>query len=325
MKPDHLSNSILEKRQSVEIPILVIGYNRSTEIRFVLDHLEYIDATRLYIALDGPKGLHDKKQVMRVRNIVAHSKVPRENIFYNNTNSGCREFPIAAITWFFEQVEIGVIVEDDVLIHRDFPAFSSYYLSRYGNNIVVCSNTYEYLLHSKYPSKNFFSKIPCVWGWSTSKEVWSNFLLERLERNESLAKYIWMLAPRIGVSKALLFGLCLRMVDEGSLDAWDYEFMHYLVSNNIQSLYPGRSMSTNIGYGDLATHNDKASNPTTQLRKECLSYLLNTEPITLNYAYMNQQALNTPFYAFFYLHIAKGLIKRLATSFSSRIKLNYGT
>jgi hypothetical protein len=39
---------------------------------------------------------------------------------YSDVNQGCRLGVSRAITWFFEQVEEGIILEDDCVPHPDF-------------------------------------------------------------------------------------------------------------------------------------------------------------------------------------------------------------
>ena len=63
----------------------------------MIDAIRPVAPTRLYVACDGPN--------------------PER--LYSDVNQGCRLGVSRAITWFFEQVEEGIILEDDCVTHPD--------------------------------------------------------------------------------------------------------------------------------------------------------------------------------------------------------------
>ena len=56
---------------------------------------------------------------------------------YSDVNQGCRLGVSRAITWFFEQVEEGIILEDDCVPHPDFFYYCTNLLERYRHDTRV--------------------------------------------------------------------------------------------------------------------------------------------------------------------------------------------
>jgi len=78
--------------------------------------------------------LHTLRQVIAATRAVIEQEIacPSQiERLYSDVNQGCRLGVSRAITWFFEQVEEGIMLEDDCLPHPDFFSYCTTLLERY--------------------------------------------------------------------------------------------------------------------------------------------------------------------------------------------------
>ena len=106
-------------------PILFIVFNRPELTRTVFDSIRQVKPAKLFIASDGPREdkIGEKEKVKQVREIVNNLDWDCEvKTLFRKVNFGCGQAVSSAINWFFENVEAGIILEDDCL-----PTSSFYY------------------------------------------------------------------------------------------------------------------------------------------------------------------------------------------------------
>jgi hypothetical protein len=107
-------------------PILLIAWRRPHTLRQVIDAIRPVAPTRLYVACDGPNPERpgEAEKVAATRAVIEHDidwpcQIER---LYSDVNQGCIVGPIRAISWFFEQVDEGIILEDTAFpIPTSFP------------------------------------------------------------------------------------------------------------------------------------------------------------------------------------------------------------
>jgi hypothetical protein len=102
---------------AADTPLLLIAWRRPHTLRLVIDAIRPVAPTRLYVACDGPNTERpgEAEKVAATRAVIEHEidwpcQIER---LYSDVNQGCRLGVSRAITWFFEQVEEGIILEDD--------------------------------------------------------------------------------------------------------------------------------------------------------------------------------------------------------------------
>src|SRR6185503_21062266 len=96
--------------------------------RTVLDAVRAAAPSRLFIAVDGPRpGSRD--DATRVPEVQSLSRLVDWNCevktLFRSGNLGCKLAVSAAISWFFDEVEEGIILEDDCLPHPSFFRFAT--------------------------------------------------------------------------------------------------------------------------------------------------------------------------------------------------------
>ena len=122
-------------------PILLITFNRPNHVRQVLTEILKQEPQELYVCQDGARegNNNDRIKCQEVRDVVdeltsAYAIGHREftlHTLYQERNLGCGPGPAACITWFFEHVEMGIILEDDAVPHLDFFEYASALLEKY--------------------------------------------------------------------------------------------------------------------------------------------------------------------------------------------------
>ena len=89
----------------------------------MIDAIRPVAPTRLFVACDGPNPERpgEAEKVAATRQVIEQEidwpcRIER---LYSDVNQGCRQGVSRAISWFFEQVEEGIILEDDSVPHPD--------------------------------------------------------------------------------------------------------------------------------------------------------------------------------------------------------------
>lgn len=107
----------------LNLPVLVIAFNRPETLAVLLGALRQAGATNVYFAVDGPRAGRpdDQARVAAVKALIQNEFAPApDHCLFQPANRGIRWAPPAAISWFFSQVEEGAILEDDCIPGEDF-------------------------------------------------------------------------------------------------------------------------------------------------------------------------------------------------------------
>ncbi len=240
-----------------EKPILFLVFNRPEPTALTFEAIRRVRPKRLFIAADGPRKSRadDAERCAAVRSIC--DKVDWEcqvKTLYREDNLGCEIAVGEAITWFFEQVEMGVILEDDCLPSMSFFRFCDEMLDRYKDDHrigVVTGNNFQW--GRKYGDASYyFSKYPHVWGWATWRRAWSQYdysLSEEKFDDASVAKLFEVVPGEVEYWKRQFRKLRTR-----SLNTWDIRWIRSLWSARQLAVTPQANLVKNIGFGPDATH-----------------------------------------------------------------------
>jgi glycosyltransferase involved in cell wall biosynthesis len=309
-----------------DTPILVIGYNREEKLRSCIQYLrDAAKSRKIYIAIDGPKeNEEDIRKVALCREIVrGKSHESQVDYYLADTNRGCRNFVLEAISWVANKEKFFIVVEDDVFISRGFiDACDDVNRSeRFRDHSVICGCVYENRLSRAEKSEDWmYTYIVNVWGWAVSAEVWQKF--REWERSEKLSWHIALkTVRRVGLMKTIHLLTCLVYSRRGMIDTWDYDLGVFLVIKGIRCFYPTRSLTTNFGFGVDATHT-KSEGPeglvvSEQIVNSWDGYSL-LGICKFAKQYQDQMTFNIPFKKEFFLQGLKALLW-LTTAFFLRV------
>jgi len=245
----------------LQTPLLFLIFNRPAVTEETFAKIRKQQPRYLYIASDGPRENNpsDTDLNNECKQIVSNIDWDCEvKTLFQTKNLGCGLAPATAITWFFNQVDEGIILEDDCLPNDSFFKFCENLLSRYRGNLnimMICGTSYQ--PKPLNTSTYYFSKYPHVWGWATWKRAWAdyNFKLDGESDHTRAAVINKTFSSR---NERTLWENNLKMI-LGGLDAWDYQLMYWMWKNDRICIVPWRNMIANIGFGSDATHTYDAS------------------------------------------------------------------
>ncbi len=88
---------------------------------------------------------------------------------FRDHNLGCKHGCISAIDWFFENEEMGIILEDDILPdHSFFKYCEDLLIKHYDDNTVIHINGANFSNDKlENDCSYFFSNLPVIWRWAT--------------------------------------------------------------------------------------------------------------------------------------------------------------
>ncbi len=161
-------------------PVLLLIYNRPEVTKRVFNAVRRVRPKQLFIAGDGPNHLYsdDGHLVSEARSTVNEVDWPCEvRTLFRSNNLGLKRAVGDAITWFFENVEEGIILEDDCLPHEDFFVFCDELLKHHRNDDNVAVITGNNFQNGKLRGEAtyYYSCFPHVWGWATWRRSWSSY------------------------------------------------------------------------------------------------------------------------------------------------------
>ncbi len=239
-------------------PILFLVFNRPDETRRVFETIRRARPKQLFVAADGPRADRENEfeSCREVREIINNIDWDCElKTFFRDQNLGCGLAVSGAITWFFEHVEQGIILEDDCLPNESFFTFCSELLTRYESNekvMHISGNNFQNGLW-RGDGSYYFSQFAHIWGWATWKRAWVQYDLDLKKFPDFRKKKI--ISKIIKDKKQAKFWL--NIFEAGfikSVDTWDYAWSFAFFSNNGYAILPNRNLVSNIGFGINATH-----------------------------------------------------------------------
>lgn len=242
----------------VKSPILFIIFNRPDTTTKVFEKIRAVKPKKIFIAADGARqnNVNDAKKCIEARSIQENIDWDCEVLtLYRTDNLGCKDAVSGAIDWFFQNVEEGIILEDDCLPSDDFFMFCDTMLQKYRddsriNHIAGC-NLQNGVKRGE--ASYFFSSLSHIWGWASWRRVWNNY-------DKNLTKY-----DIIGAKNAFesifdnkIIANCwfeiFQKMKNNEINTWDYQFTIMNLFNHTMSIVPNINLISNIGFNENATH-----------------------------------------------------------------------
>mgnify|MGYP006413279843 FL=1 len=236
--------------------VLFLVFNRLDTTKQVFEAIRQAKPPRLYVAADGARankeGEVDKAQAVRdyiMQNIDWKCEV---KTLFQEENLGCKYAVSGAITWFFENEERGIILEDDCLPSQSFFWFCEELLEKYKKDMSVGQISGDNFQNGIQRGLDdyYFSIHNHIWGWATWRNRWKKYdvLLNNIEEPLFLADCFSNLNER-----KLWESLFYKMKDS-KIDTWDYQWSFCLWNENMLTAIPNKNLVKNIGFGSDATH-----------------------------------------------------------------------
>lgn len=240
-------------------PILLITFNRADHVRNALTEIRKVQPSELYIAQDGPRTDRpdDKTKIQAVRDVVKEMVEWSCNLHthYSEINLGCGRGPYEAMSWFFENEEYGIILEDDIIPHPLFWSYMEDLLERYKDDerigMVTAHNLQRY--YSRHNSYYFTQEMAGTLGWGTWRRVWKGFDFEIPYDEEKFRESLRIYGiPRLCVLKTC--DSYKKWLSGDRHDCWDYQWDYYLLENRYLNARANSCLTSHEGVDADATH-----------------------------------------------------------------------
>jgi hypothetical protein len=239
-------------------PVLFLVFNRPDTTQQVFEAIRKAKPTKLFVAADGPRlGKEgEKEKCEAVKNIFTQIDWDCElTTLFRKDNLGCGKAVSEAITWFFEQVEEGIILEDDCLPDITFFAFCETMLKKYREETTVMHISGVNFSPPKYNNaySYYFSSITYIWGWATWKRAWMKYDYKMLDYTLEYSEKILSKYFKDKHVKKYWHSV-FKQIANKEIDTWDYQWHYCVLKNQSVSINPLINLVSNIGFGNGATH-----------------------------------------------------------------------
>jgi hypothetical protein len=306
----------LDTQTNFDIPILFLIFNRLDTTKQVFDIIRKTSPTTLYIASDGPRDNREseKEKVETVRNYVLESidwDCEVKTLFREN-NLGCGRAVSESITWFFNNVEMGIILEDDCLPSMSFFPYCKELLEKYKDNeqiYHIAGN--NPLTVTEIPYSYYFARIQHCWGWASWRRAWNYYNFNIINLNNFITQNKINKIFTRNIDRKYWLDIFKMMENYKGYDIWDYQWTYYILYNDGLCINPGKNLITNIGFGSDATHtisNDSTFN--NQSRFE-INKIIHAENIEVNMRLVNN--VNTISFGISSFSYYKKILKSILT------------
>lgn len=239
-------------------PILLIGFNRPDLMQEQIEAIRPAKPERLYIAVDGPREGH-QDEMLRCSEVCDCVKQVdwscEVKTLFRDQNLGCKVSVSGAITWFFENEESGIVLEDDCRPTLDFLRFASEMLIRYRDNerVGLVTGFNNFNLQRDSVSSYHFSEHLDIWGWASWRRVWERYDVTAARYQADANRIITESKMTRYYKRFILKGL--RDALEGTISTWDFQFFLAFMANKWLCVVPRVRLTTNAGLDDKnATH-----------------------------------------------------------------------
>ena len=242
---------------AVQPPVLVVYFNRPEVLERTLRALAEFRPAEVYLASDGPRTTHQDDALLiarchnTVRRIVTWDCTIRT--LHADRNHGCDVWVPAAITWLFQQVDRGIILEDDCIISEEYYKFAAEMLETYRDDPRVMSISAANFHRRRWGDGDYFmSRYPLCWGWATWRAAWAEYdpVLRRLD--ELLKGDLERILPTR--EERRFWTRFFRRLRGGRHTFWDAKWVYSMWLADGVSISPNYNLVSNIGYGSEATH-----------------------------------------------------------------------
>jgi len=259
-----------------KVPVLVLAFNRVDHIEQSMKAIQEYRPERLYLECDGARqhkdGEVDAVEATRKKMLEMVTWPCEVKTLFREENLGCAKAVFGAVSWFFENEEYGIIVEDDIILSQDFFHLCEELLPRYKD----C----EQVMHinsQNYAPQNFkdcfssneytFAKAMYCWGWASWARAWNKM---------DMSMHTWPKFKKLNMIK--YFGIFKTFVQiwywhgdfsrikKGISSSWATRWNYSIVDNNGLCISPCANLSMNIGMDGGTHYARKSSNPYRHLK-----------------------------------------------------------
>ena len=300
------------------MPILIIAFNRPELLTKLIKSIEKFKPKKIYFACDGPRD-GNKLDIEKCEII---KKILEQNILWEceifkkiqDKNIGVKLNINNALDWFFQNEDMGIILEDDCEPSDSFFYFCRDLLLKYKDNkkIKIISGNYY---HGNILQKDsyYFSRCPGTHGWASWKRTWEENDKD-MKSWKGKFEFLWLtFFFSFNLIKAHYFYKKFSDSHSGVIRYWDYQLLYSIWKKKGFIIRPYKSLCKHIGWGEDATHSKRPDQHPDVIIKEINFPLEHPLEIKCNYKFDNIEIEKTR-----NLYFWKYLIFKIKNKFFSK-------
>ncbi len=267
-------------------PVLFLIYNRPEYTKEVFESIRKARPKNLFIHADGPKkdNVKDVELCAEARSIVGRIDWDCEvKTLFRDENFGCKLGMSGGISWFFENVEEGIILEDDCLPNQSFFRYCEILLNKYRHEerVMMISGSNP-AVSIDVGTDYFFSRFYHIWGWATWKRSWEKFDIEistwpTIKNSNFLEKMF----PN-NVANRIFLTQMFDQIYAKPASVWGVQWTYTCLTNNGFAILPTHNMISNIGF--IGTHKMNDKQLTLERKEMRMDALRHPNKIEVNFA-----------------------------------------
>ena len=243
----------------MNIPLLLLVFNRPKETSNLLNALQKIKPSKIYINQDGPRkgNLDDinlsNEVIELIKKKIDWNVEIKKKI--NSENKGLKKSVEGALNWFFDNENCGIILEDDCIPNKQFFNFCSKMLIEHELNDKIFSISGSNFIYNNYKIEEdfFYSKYAHCWGWATWKRAWKKYDGEFKDLEKFLSSDLCNIIHQNKLEKKY-WSKIFKNVSSGKIKSWAFPWLFSIWKNNGLNILPNRNLVENIGFGPNATN-----------------------------------------------------------------------
>ncbi|MBU6231446.1 MAG: glycosyltransferase family 2 protein [Patescibacteria group bacterium] len=243
-------------------PILFIIYRRPETTRKVFEAIRMARPSKLFVSQDAmrPDKPGQAEAHAKARSIAMDVDWPCEvkTLFFDEWQGIIQGFK-KSLDWFFENVEEGIMLEDDEIPDQSYFRFAAEMLERYRDDERVMSingsNALQYFDKPYREHSYYFLSVPCVWGMATWRRAWKHYdpyIMDWPKVRDS--KLLYEILP--SARAAFYFSQKFQEYYERKTNSWDGQWIFASIANRGLSIYPSTNLVSNIGFGSANALHD---------------------------------------------------------------------
>lgn len=272
----------MNTKNKLTTPVLFLVFNRPETTKQVFKEIKKAEPEKLFIAADGPRNNEEKQKTDKVRKYIEDNIDWRCEVktLFRDKNLGCKNAIAGGIDWFFENVEQGIILEDDCIPSQSFFRFCQEMLIKYKDDERIMQIGGTNVAEKEDFSKSyFFTTRLSPWGWATWKRSWKLY-----DKNMDNYERIRVNGEVNMMEEKMFHGFIGRrgykLLRSGKMDTWDFQWAVSCILNNGLGIVPKVNLITNVGFQD-GTHTTNITDNKSVKRKE-LEFPLKHNNIVIN-------------------------------------------
>ena len=229
--------------------LLIIAFDRPHYLEKTLRGLKASDFKNVFAAIDGPRNERDKKKISEVKAVLKKHNI--KNIKAQKNNIGINPAFETGISWFYNNVESGVVLEEDCVPNPSFFPFAAEVFKRYKDDPKIGMLTGSNM-HPSNQDSYLFSHQFGIWGWGTWSDRWQKY--QRITKQSDIKISFRDLLKFTGsFAGALTLHTKFKRLTAPNMGFWDMNWTYTNVINDWLCIIPQKNLITNIGYQGNST------------------------------------------------------------------------